>query len=141
MLTWWMIGLVFADGGLGSGPALLAGMLAAGAVFLVVLGMQRVVAGRPSSMNQRLIDFVNAGPAAPDAATAAAAAEKHKKKARRASARSTSTSAFSLKIARELAQADIKISTLALLRKDIETEREVSCRKTSPCPLRLLGIG
>lgn len=108
MVGSWMFGLTLADTSLGSGVALLAGVLAAGAVFLVMVGLQRVVAGRPSSVARRLDDFVGAAPVpVPEVATAPA---RRRRRARRAAGAGANASGFSLKIARELAQADVKIT-------------------------------
>ncbi|HEX6121913.1 MAG TPA: type II secretion system F family protein, partial [Ktedonobacterales bacterium] len=106
---WGLAAPPVADAGLGSGPALLAGMLAAGAVLLILMGVSRAITGRVHSVSQRLDEFI-----VPVGATAEPAKKSKRargRKARRAGGNANANaSTRTLKIARALAQADWRIT-------------------------------
>lgn len=93
-----------------SGPAILVGVLAAAAIALIFVGLQRVVNGRTNAIGARL-DDLNIRGYMPDPSLATA-----KKRRRRAANIAASrldgatSSSLALRIGRDLAQADVKIT-------------------------------
>jgi tight adherence protein B len=111
---WWLANLPLADSSFGSGPALLAGALAAGAVLLILVGASRAITGRVNSVTHRLDEFIApAGAPAEPGALAALGKRSRREKKRRVGANASAdanASTYSLKVARALAQADLRIT-------------------------------
>lgn len=108
---WWLAVPPLADTGLGSGPALLGGMMAAGAVLLILMGVSRVITGRVHSVSQRLDEFiVPVGAAAEPAKKGKRARGLRTRRTRAGANANANASNRTLKVARALAQADWRIT-------------------------------
>jgi tight adherence protein B len=100
---------VLADSGIGTGVSILLGLAVGGGVALLFVGLQRAIDGHTTSMSRRLDEFVNYNPL-PMAAPAKKGRRQRRVPSYNPSEQGRGREGYSLKLARELARADLKIT-------------------------------